>query len=227
MSLDRFVDTARLRSLDAFIASRIRLHVDSGQDSFFLNQHRLDQGSAYRPGVREIWLSRLTEGTPYDYLDLDKPGVWESSAAAEEFAPVMDFIATLPFAATARIIIIYDHEGNAVPAHRDHEDREICNEFIWMRTNSAKRFYLLNPENREKLYVDSHTAWFDTVNQYHGADANDGLSFSLRVDGVFTDEFRRKIPFPREQRSAAPSLWAAEKAARALQPAMASAGNLG
>ena len=208
VDLDPFIDTAALRALDGFIADRIRTHIESGQDSFFLNQHRLEQGSPYRPGVREIWLSKLIEGVPYDYLDLDNPDVWEPSPESLEFAPLMEFLATLPFAATGRMIIIYDSEGNSVPAHRDHVESEVCNEFIWMRTNFDKPFYVLNPASGEKRYVASHTAWFDTVNQYHGADAADGLTFSIRVDGVFNEEFRRRIPFPGENRSSAPSLWA-------------------
>ena len=56
--------------------------------------------------------------------------------------------------------------------------------------------------------MDSYTAWFDSVNQYHGADASDGLSFSIRVDGIFSDSFRSMIPFPPTNRAAAPSIWA-------------------
>ena len=106
------------------------------------------------------------------------------------------------------MIIIYDNEGNAVPPHRDHVESEVCNEFIWMRTNFDKIFNLLNPDTGKALTVDSHTAWFDTVNQYHGAEPGDGLTFSIRVDGVFSDAFRRQIPFPATNRSAAPALWA-------------------
>jgi hypothetical protein len=208
VNLDPFVDVERLRSLDGFIKARIAGHIAAGKDSLFLNEHRLNEQSPYEPGVREIWLSRLVSGTPYDYLDLDNPEVWEPSAASAEFAPLMDFLAILPFAATARVIIIYDYEGNAVPAHRDHTESEVCNEFIWMRTNFDKKFYLLNPDSGEKLTVNSHTAWFDTVNQYHGAEGADGLTFSIRVDGIFTDEFRRQIPFPATNRSSAPALWA-------------------
>jgi hypothetical protein len=76
-------------------------------------------------------------------------------------------------------------------------------------------FYLLNRDTGEKLYVDSHTAWFGTVNQNHGADASDGLTFSIRVDGVFSDEFRRQTPFPDSNRSSAPALWVETFATRA------------
>ena len=121
----------------------------------------------------------------------------------------MAFIATLPFRETGRIIIMYDDSGRAVTAHRDHDSAELCHEFIWFRTNLSKPFYMLNPDTGEKLYVSSHSAWFDTVNQYHGADGSGGLSFSIRVDGIFTDDFRSRIPFPKQNRSAAATLWAA------------------
>jgi hypothetical protein len=72
---------------------------------------------------------------------------------------------------------------------------------------------MLDPETGERCTVGSHAAWFDTVNQFHGADASGGLSFSIRVDGVFSDEFRRNIPFPRTGRAAAPAIWAQADAA--------------
>lgn len=88
----------------------------------------------------------------------------------------MSFIATLPFEATGRIIIMYDDSGRAVSAHRDHDSVDLCPEFLWFRTNLEKPFYMLNPTTGEKRYVASHAAWFDTVYQYHGADATGALS---------------------------------------------------
>lgn len=208
VDFDRFLDVARLIALDEFIRGRIESHIEQRKDSFFLNQHRLDQAAPYVPGVREIWLTQTPPGVPYDYMNLDKPGLWKPTAAAEEFKPLMDFIAGLPFAETGRILIIYDDGGNAVPAHRDHRDPDICHEFIWMRTNFDKRFYVLNPATAEKRYIHSHSAWFDSVNQFHGADGGENLSFSIRVDGIFTDALRRQIPFPTTGRAAAPAIWA-------------------
>jgi hypothetical protein len=120
----------------------------------------------------------------------------------------MAFIATLPFLATGRMIIMYDFNARAVPAHRDHDSVDLCHEFIWFRTNLAKPFYMLDPETGEKLYVASHSAWFDTVNQYHGADAGTGLSFSIRIDGRFSEDLRCRIPACPENRASAPALWA-------------------
>jgi hypothetical protein len=207
-SLDEFVDVERLRSLDGYIAERIRRHIATRQDDHFLNQHRLDARTPHAPGVREIWLTRTLPGTPYNYLDLNKPELWRPTAAAEEFAELTDFLATLPFRATGRVLIIYDDTGAEVPAHRDHLNTDVCHHFVWLRTNRRKPFYVLNHETGEKLYVDSYSAWFDTVNQFHGSDAGEGLTFSVRVDGTFTDDFMRLIPRPAANPASAPALWA-------------------
>ncbi|HVF95311.1 MAG TPA: hypothetical protein VM900_13440 [Sphingomonas sp.] len=153
-----------------------------------------------------IELTRSRE--PENYYDLDRTEVWEPSPEAQAFAPLMDFIATLPFAATGRILIMYDGDGRAVSAHKDHDSAELCHEFIWLRTNRSKPFYMLDPATGERAYVEGYAAWFDTVNQFHGADASGKLSFSIRVDGVFSDSFRSRIPFPHENRAAAASIWA-------------------
>lgn len=208
VGLDRLIDVARLRSLDGFMTERLLRRVERADDlAFYTGPFLLSAKAPALPGSR---LVSLTAGGNDDYYALDRPEIWKATDEAQEFAPLMDFLDTLPFEATGRIIIMYDWDGRAVPAHRDHESRDLCHEFIWMRTNFAKPFFILDPETGEKLSVASHSAWFDTVNQYHGADAASGLSFSIRVDGRFTEEFRRQIPAARENPSSAAALWAAE-----------------
>ncbi|HLL77379.1 MAG TPA: hypothetical protein VK421_19145 [Pyrinomonadaceae bacterium] len=214
-SLDEFIDVGRLKSLDGYITERINRHIAARRDSYFLNQHRLDARTPYVPGVREIWLTRTLPGMPYDYLDLDKPELWRPTDAAEEFSELMDFLATLPFKATGRILVIYDDSGAVTPAHQDHLSTDVCHHFVWLRTNRRKPFYVLNHETGEKLYVDSYSAWFDTVNQFHGSDGGEGLTFSIRVDGTFTDDFLRHVPKPASNPASAPALWASLTRARA------------
>ena len=205
-SLDPFIDVARLRSLDAFLTERITARLAARDTPFYTGPFLLEAQAPARPGSRMVYLSRSR--APDNYYDLNEAALWEPSEEAAEFAPLMDFIATLPFESTGRIIIMYDDSGRPVPAHRDHDSADLCHEFAWFRTNFAKPFYMLDPSTGEKEYVQSHAAWFDTVNQFHGADAAGGLSFSIRVDGRFTDAFRRLIPYPPAGRAAAPSLWA-------------------
>jgi len=205
--LDPFIDVERLRGLDGFVADRLRGRLAAEEDlAFYTGPFLLNAEAPVLPGSRMVELSRSRE--PDNYYNLDRTDLWERTEEAEEFEPLMDFIDTLPFAATARMIIMYDPNGRAVSAHKDHDSQELCHEFIWFRTNLNKPFYMLDPSTGERLTVAGHAAWFDTVNQFHGADATGELSFSIRVDGVFSDEFRQRIPFPEGNRAAAPSLWA-------------------
>lgn len=212
-SFDEFVDVERLKSLDGYITKRIRQRIASKKEEYFLNAYRLDHDSPHQPGAREVWLSRpkLVESTDADvsvYDELDKTDLWETTEDAADYALLLNFIDALPFKATGRILIIYDDRATNVPAHRDHLDTDVCHEFIWFRTNLRKPFYMLNHETGDKKYVEGYTAWFDAVNQFHGTDPVEGLSFSIRVDGVFTDEFRKMIPQPDFNRASTPSLWA-------------------
>jgi len=208
-SFDEFIDVDRLKSLDGYLTEKIYEHIKTGSADLFLNEHRLDPDAPHQPGAREVWLTRTKPGTPYDYLDLNKPELWEPTEWLAKFSRLMDFIERLPFERTGRILIIYDDQGLEVPAHCDHLERDVCHEFIWFRTNLIKPFYMYNHHSGEKLYVESYSAWFDTVNQFHGSDAAPGLSFSIRVDGIFTKEFRRNIPAAATNMAATPALWAA------------------
>jgi hypothetical protein len=209
-SFDAFLDVERLKSLDAYITEKIKRHITTEEEEYFLNAYRLDAESPHKPGAREIWLSRpkLEDFSAASYDELDRAELWELTEQAENFSLLMDFIRTLPFKTTGRMLIIYDDSATQVPAHRDHLDADLCYEFVWMRTNLRKPFYMLNEQTGEKKYVEGYTAWFDSVNQFHGTEAVEDLAFSIRVDGVFSDEFRALIPQPATNMASTPSLWA-------------------
>ena len=206
-SFDEFIDVEWLKSLDGYVTERVRRHLEAQQDfQFYTGPFTLEEKSPVRPGTRMIYLSQST--LPDSYYDLDRTELWEPTAAAAEFSELMSFIGSLPFAATGRMLIMYDDTPRPVTPHRDHDLVEVCHEFIWFRTNLSKPFYMLDHRTGEKLYVNSHSAWFDTVNQFHGSDPCDGLTFSVRVDGRFTPEFKSRIPRPRINPASTPSLWA-------------------
>jgi hypothetical protein len=177
------------------------------EDRKKLKTIQVDEQVQY-PGSRIVWLTEQI-GTNHDYFNLDRPEFWKETEAAQEFSEVMAFVRTLPFQSTGRIMIMYDLNGKAVTAHRDHPKTEVCNEFIWFRLNPIKPLYMMDSTTGERKYVEGHSAWFDTVNQFHGVDAAEGLSISLRVDGTFTDELRARIPTPKQNPASTPSLWAA------------------
>ena len=205
-SFDRFIDHDRLKSLDCYIADRLANRIAVQNDiAFFTGPYKLNEGASDRPGSRMVYLTESIR--PDNYFDLDKSELWRPTDASGEFVLLMDFIATLPFESTGRMLIMYDDVSRPVTAHRDHTDVDICHEFIWFRTNFKKPFYVFNPATNEKRYVEGYSAWFDTVNQFHGSDGADGLTFSIRVDGTFNDEFRKHIPFAQSNPAATASLW--------------------
>ncbi|HEX6123997.1 MAG TPA: hypothetical protein VFZ23_01365 [Pyrinomonadaceae bacterium] len=206
-SFDEFIDVDRLRSLDGYIKHRIRRRMVENNDlKFYTGPYTLNEDVAGRPGSRMIYLAQSE--LPDSYFDLDRPDIWHPTDAAAEFSLLMEFIGTLPFRSTGRMLIMYDNEPRAVPAHRDHTETEVLHDFIWFRTNLDKPFYVLNYITGEKKYIEGYSAWFDTVNQFHGSCAADGLAFSIRVDGVFSDEFKARIPRPAVNAASTPSYWA-------------------
>ena len=206
-SLDEFIDVAWLKSLDGYVTERVQRRIAQDTDiQFYTGPFTMNEKAPVKPGSKMVYLSQPSG--PDDYYNLDKPEAWEPAPGAAEFSELMEFIATLPFKATARMLVMYDREGRAVTAHRDHVSYDLCHEFIWFRTNLRKPFYMLNEKTGEKQYVESHSAWFDSVNQFHGGDETGELAISIRVDGLFSDAFKAQIPVPESNRASTPSLWA-------------------
>jgi hypothetical protein len=206
-SFDEFIDIEHLRSLDGYITQKVKRHLTEKSDyKFYTGPYKLDNSIPDRPGSRMIYLAYSEK--PDNYFDLDRTKLWHPTEAANEFSLLMDFIRTLPFESTGRMMIMYDDAPRVIPAHRDHVETGILHEFIWFRTNLKKPFYMLNHETGEKKYIESYSAWFDSVNQFHGSDAYQGLAVSIRVDGVFTEEFRKIIPKPKFNLASTPAFWA-------------------
>lgn len=206
-SFDDLIDVERLQALDDYVTERVRRHAKNLTDEkFHTGEMTISKEAPKVPGSRIIYLSKSQR--EYNYLDLNKAELWGPTEESAEFASLMEFIKTLPFKSAARMMIMYDDSGSAVTAHRDHTQLETSHEFLWFRTNKGKPFYMLNNKTGQKKYVESHAAWFDTCNQFHGADAKEGLSVSMRVDGVFSDELRARIPVPEYNAASTASLWA-------------------
>lgn len=205
--MDEFIDVERLVALDGVVTAQVEECLKEGVgetfDTGFLKMKPLARRA---PGSKVIALTASER--EFQYHDLRFPEIWKPTPEVERFPELMEFIATLPFKAVGRAIIMCDDGGRKVTAHRDHWAYDILHEFIWFRTNLNKPFYMQDWQSREKQYIESHSAWFDTVNQYHGADAIEGPSISIRVDGRFTDELRALIPRPVLNPASTPSYWA-------------------
>src|ERR1700712_1275780 len=92
VDLDPLIDVAWLRSLDAYIAERLkrRLQTETADLAFYTGPFVLRDEEARLPGSRMVYLSRsLGNG---GYYELDDPALWQRSEESREFSELMDFI---------------------------------------------------------------------------------------------------------------------------------------
>lgn len=126
----------------------------------------------------------------------------------DNFPSLMDYIyKQLPFQSIGRIIIFVSNPGIEGQIHRDignnPEGRNFSNtclnkhvyednHFIWMNPGDKKKFFVYDEEADKKHYIKSTSCMFNS-NDFHGSDISNVTTYSIRVDGKFDNEFRRKI----------------------------------
>ena len=111
------------------------------------------------------------------------------------FPLTVKFIKSLPFKSIGRCNLLGLEANDHATVHRDNfekRDNPPINDFITMSPAGNKDLYLWNDGKAEKLYVPGKLYTFNDMN-YHGVDAAPYFRYSIRVDGIFTDEFRAKI----------------------------------
>ena len=149
---------------------------------------------------------------PYIYYYLWEEGSWDDRTAARkltseaEYFPntvkwVKSLIGTV-FEDIGRVIFFHC-EADGIPfEHRDLGSQNGVwdkdqysphrNEFIHIRPNTKKAFYLWDPENKNKVYLNTQAAWWNDQD-WHGGERIMEQSYGLRIDGKFTEEFRKKL----------------------------------
>ena len=62
--------------------------------------------------------------------------------------------------------------------------------------NALKVFFQYNlpsyAEKKKKYYINSRVGWWND-RDIHGGDTSPAPSYAIRIDGIFTDEFRKQI----------------------------------
>ena len=146
---------------------------------------------------------------PYIYYYLWEEGSWDDRTAprkltpeAEYFPNVVKWVEQLQgtiFENIGRVIFFHcEHDG--IPfEHRDLDAKNGMdvtfphrNEFIHIRPNTKKAFYLWDPETKDKTYLNTRAAWWNDQD-WHGGERIMEQSYSLRIDGKFTEEFRKQL----------------------------------
>lgn len=150
---------------------------------------------------------------PYVYYFLWEEGEWDDrgdkkmKTAESKFFPgltswVESLVATNVFSQIGRVIcFLCDHDGTPFE-HRDLQSKNGIfksneytnhrNEFIHLRYRTKRGFYIWDPEEKNKIYLNTHAAFWNDQD-WHGGEIVKTQEYGIRIDGVFTDEFRKKL----------------------------------
>jgi hypothetical protein len=127
---------------------------------------------------------------------------WRHNANAAQLPVLVAFVDRLPFfESTGKVTIILSNAGDTGVEHCDHKFDDLVSEFVWLRTGVGprKQFFVRDADGnkcylKEKKIGDDDGAcvWFDDHHS-HSYDPIDEACYSIRIDGVFTDAFRKHI----------------------------------
>jgi len=147
---------------------------------------------------------------PYIYYFLWEQGSWDDRSQSRKLTEeaqyfpgvvkwIEDMITDNIFEHVGRVIFFHC-EADGIPfEHRDldgtkgiHSYSPHRNEFIHIRPDLRKPFYLWDPEANGRTYINAKAAWWNDQD-WHGGDRIMQQSYGLRIDGVFTQQFRDKL----------------------------------
>ena len=147
---------------------------------------------------------------PYIYYFLWEEGSWDDRTGQRKLTEEAQYFPnTVKWVEQLITDNIFEHIGRVIFFHCEHdgipfEHRDLDaknginnpgphrNEFIHVRPNTKKAFYLWDPEQKDKTYLNTRAAWWND-NDWHGGEKIMEQSYSLRIDGKFTEEFRTKL----------------------------------
>jgi hypothetical protein len=124
----------------------------------------------------------------------DEPFEWTNNVKHfPTLKPWLDNLIGTVFKEYGRIIFFLHEHDCKLPLHRDgliQYDHK--NEFLWLNPTGIKKFYVYDEATQERHDVNSPAIFFNDLDM-HGGDTNECMTWSLRIDGMFTDEFRQRI----------------------------------
>jgi len=121
-------------------------------------------------------------------------GECDKSEVTESFLPFLDWVESQQiFSSYGRVNLFLNEPGCSTPIHHDPPHKHISpkDQFIWITLGDRKKFFVYDENTGEKHYANGTVSTFDNHN-YHGSDPGKFANWSIRVDGVFSEEFLTK-----------------------------------
>lgn len=90
------------------------------------------------------------------------------------------------------LFFIHEHDCGLL-LHRDGlKSVPHKNDFLWINPTALKKFYVYDEDTNTRHDVLSKAAFFNDLDM-HGGDVTSQMTWSLRIDGVFTQQFKEKL----------------------------------
>jgi len=125
----------------------------------------------------------------------------QSTSSWENFVD-LDFpytkhcIEQLPLIQIGRVVIYASYPYNLVPPHRDMPISAHKDHHININPAGYRPIYVYDTIDKTKYYLNNDIRMYAfNVRDYHGVDAVSNFSYTIRVDGQYTQEFLNKFNF--------------------------------
>lgn len=127
------------------------------------------------------------------WLNRDDPTKTAKTPAYNNFKFLFNWIEQQNIFVEPGRTVIYINETNMEPVeHFDlPESVETSTQFIWINLDRRKNIYVRDKVTKEKVSSNDPVIIFDDRN-FHGTETSEYATWSLRIDGYFTDEFLEK-----------------------------------
>lgn len=138
------------------------------------------------------------------YVELIPNRYWTDKSNAEGktftriartfFPKTIEFVQSLPFQQIGRCNIMGLQSFDHGTVHRDGEpdEQDEPDHFITFVPGGDKRLFLWDPVQRREVFIDSRVYWFNDFD-YHGVASAPYFRYSIRVDGIFHDDFLERL----------------------------------
>lgn len=133
----------------------------------------------------------IRDAVTNSYLDKDNEEKCRDHPIKANFSDFLTWIDSQNiFSSIGRIVVFLNEAGTSVLEHMDYPDGiSRKDQFIWIAPLGNKNFFVR--DDKEKHFFNGRFIYFDNSN-IHGSDVIPQSTFSIRIDGKFSETFLKK-----------------------------------
>jgi hypothetical protein len=140
-----------------------------------------------------VYIRDFKEKGVTSYLGKGLESATDFTDDAKFFPRLIEWVYSLPFEEIGRIIFfMHEHDCKLLTHCDGTKYTPHNNEFLWLNPCGQKHFFIYDEENEIEHPVQGKAIFFNDLD-HHGGHPVSKMTWSLRVDGKFTQEFREKI----------------------------------